>query len=408
MDKKIIIFGCGKLGHEAIGVLGSENIECFCDNNSELTGKEKYGKSVISFDELKRKYSNAVVMICANVRWGNAYAMAEQCEENGISDYFLYQSIREKEFFLQQEKLLAFIGNVLNRKTLKNDMYIQKGEELQKQVNYLKRHIDIRHIRPAGGKLRERQLELVHAAAKLLENLSELEISPFLYGGNLLGYVRHNGFVPWDDDIDFALMREEYEKLKEYCMRNMYTDKEFWGQEKSNKHVTEKLKGYYWRNGGGDEFNIYQPFPDGSKVVIDFFVLDYYVDGYSLNELLNLAKEVRGQLSDAIFDNEKKIKLFQKVLKENHKNIAKESNYIYFGIDNMEIMHKFHKGSWIPKEVIFPLKKVPYEGEYFFVPNDAEEFLRYEYENIWELPDDLGIPQHIKNAVSILDDKEEW
>lgn len=394
MNTKIIIFGCGKLGHEALNVLGSENVECFCDNNPTLIGSEQYGKRVISFDELKEKHSDTGVIICANVRFGNAWAMAQQCEENGVKDYIFWQTVRGKDIFQKEAQLLSYLDSSVNRKQLKSEVYIQRGEELQEQLKYLRRHIDIRHIKPATGSLREWQLMMVKTSAELFEALSELQIKPILYSGNLLGYVRHNGFIPWDDDIDFALMRNEYERLRDFCRQHMYTEEEYIHQEVSVKKVREELKDFYYRESSGDVFKICRRLSDGSRAEVDFFVMDYYADNYSLEELLEQRKDIAAAHGETVFDNEEKQKFFRQLVEKNRGKIVEESEQIYFGVDNLDLMNKFHRGGWIPRNVVFPMKKIQYEGACFYVPNDAEEFVKFEYEHIWELPDDAGLQQH--------------
>lgn len=112
MEQKIIIFGSGQFGHHALMALGDENVECFCDNNVLLTGTKKYGKRVISFENLQTEYSDALVLIAVDGRL--AYEIACQCEEGGVTNYLVYTLLMKNVSENDREKLLAFMGDPLN------------------------------------------------------------------------------------------------------------------------------------------------------------------------------------------------------------------------------------------------------------------------------------------------------
>ena len=60
------------------------------------------------------------------------------------------------------------------------------------------------------GKYKPVAIELLR---KTVEVLEEFNINYFLISGTLLGYIRHNDFIPWDDDIDLIVDKSILEKL---------------------------------------------------------------------------------------------------------------------------------------------------------------------------------------------------
>ena len=61
--------------------------------------------------------------------------------------------------------------------------------------------------------LTEYRRTILQVLLKIDQVCREHHLSYLLYVGTLLGAVRHGGFIPWDDDIDIAMPREDYEAL---------------------------------------------------------------------------------------------------------------------------------------------------------------------------------------------------
>ena len=76
-----------------------------------------------------------------------------------------------------------------------------------------RKSMDISEINAEGTQLRKHQLKMLEMLKYVDKLCRKHDIPYYLSGGTLLGAVRHQGFIPWDDDLDIILMKKDFRRL---------------------------------------------------------------------------------------------------------------------------------------------------------------------------------------------------
>jgi len=242
-------------------------------------------------------------------------------------------------------------------------------------------------------KVQEVELEILDIVHKVcVEN--HLKYS--LAYGTLIGAVRHQGFIPWDDDIDICMPREDYDKFlriwsrynfKDYILQNIETDEDFTQNfTKIRKNHTTflqpKEEKYKYHKGVFIDIFPGDRVPD-SKLKRQFQFLNMAVN------LLYSRKFKSGSSSKMISIVENILFLFPKSLQRKcrkvSEKIVKKYNF------NYKLQYVFASTiddakTYYPSDIFENLVLLDFEGEKFYVFKDYDKCLRIQYGNYMQLP----------------------
>ena len=228
-----------------------------------------------------------------------------------------------------------------------------------------------------------------------------------LFSGTALGAVRHHGFIPWDDDLDIIMLREEYERFLKAAGQEINTEK-YYLQREFSEHWPCCFSKLRMNNTACMERTHPKDKKQHQGIYIDIFPADNLSDLHPARAFQFLASKIviagglerRGYLTNNVL---KKIlmKVSLIVPQKLFLDIVKGGN------NKTEMVHSFLGASSKYRKSIYPRKwftkteRILFEGSAFPVSAYYDEMLRSLYGDYMTLPDEQG--KLIKKHAELID-----
>lgn len=232
-----------------------------------------------------------------------------------------------------------------------------------------------------------RQLEILRAIDAICRRHN---VDYWLDGGTILGAVRHGGFIPWDDDIDIAMRRDDLPRFISAAQKELPDDLEM---QCPDTDPTVRLPIFKVRDRhsflveADDDFS--RPYAKG--LYVDIFPMIPY-PSFSAGFVKKVA---RGYCrANAI------------LITQHRYSLRSFAEFFYFGAKRAICRALWTVGGWTKRkdeyfsntlnnngygimhrsDSIFPVKPITFEGETFLGPANPDAYLRDLYKDYMQLP----------------------
>ena len=287
--------------------------------------------------------------------------------------------------------------------------------EPNEMLNYIFKSTNIK----TEGPLRDVQLLYVELMRFIDNVCRKYDLEYILAYGNLLGAIRHEGFIPWDDDFDIIMVRPDYNKLievlpaeiekydffKENCTRTRLANI-------NDNYFTDFNSAYDEKLGHDKYFNSSAKLGKSAflqlgwlkpMVKLDVFPYDYIktesIDYYTKN-YLGHKYYFRMLYHEPDFS-------FDKEFNERFEKLGmtlEESDFIAEGIDASEA----DDFGVIESDLIFPTRTMKFEGYDFKCPNKPHEVIkRWFGDSYMDIPSNIRVHGYTDYNLTLFDSKEE-